>query len=122
MQDDSQELVLQIIQKAKENKHFRPLIITGWREYRFYLKLIAANNAVIKILRKSANFTFKSYCREVAKGQASFTSLIAYQQFFEIIDYYEQEVVILSNMVTDYEDWLGPYNIIPALLGFEREL
>ena len=126
MQDlDTREIVEQLIQQAQEDQHTQPHTLITWREFMFYRKRVKAYKVVINILQRSTDNLFKSYCADVAKGEAEFSKMLAYIQLLDIVYYYEQELEIIKSMVNEYDKYLEEGNLINfirAIFGAVREI
>lgn len=120
---DAQEIILKIIQQAQESKPTEFHLIKTWHEYNFYWDQEESLRVLTKALRNSANFIFKSYCKEVAQGEADFNKLLAYKHFQTINNFYNQELTTVRNMLAEYHEYLNSGNFVAAVfLGTEREV
>ena len=124
MQDvETQDLISGIISQAEAGEHTKLKLITSWEEYKYYLKRQKALKIVLKILRTSINSIFKAYCKDVAKGEANYLSLLAHSQLKDILGYYIEEFDIVRQMNDEYDEYLGNLNnFFLAILGYAREV
>lgn len=124
MQDqEAREIVSELIKQAEENDNLEFQQITNWGEYRYYLQQEKALKVVIKILKACTKATFKAYCKEVSLGAADFNKLLACVQLQDIIAYYEQNLKVVIEMNTEYDNHLGNWGnfVKEFILGYERE-
>ena len=122
---ETREIVEQLIQQAQEDQHTQPHTLVTWQEFMFYRKQVKAYKVVINILQKSADNLFKSYCYDVIKGETEFSKVLAYVQLLDIVDYYQQEHDIVNEMVKEYDKYLEEGNLtnfICAIFGAVREI
>ena len=119
---DVREIVTLLLDKAQENKHTEIRLITTYKEFRAVKKQAKALRVVLKILRNSANSVLKKYCKEVVVGEQDFSKLLAYSQLLDVAYYYEQELEIVTGMITEYDRYLDTCAYIATLLGEVREV
>jgi hypothetical protein len=120
-QTEAQQLLLDIIEQAKEpNTEFT--FITTWKEFRFSWQKFRATKLIIKTLEAAAKKLFKSYCKDVTTGSADVNKLLAAKQLEDTIAYYELELTTLERMLSDYDEYLGQGNFWHSFLGGERNL
>ena len=120
---ETTQLIREIMNKALEGKAqvFRPILY--WREFRYYHRQAISTKLIIKTLKSSANNLFKEYCRDVIHGISDATKLLAYIQILDIKAFYENEIDTIKQMLDDYDKYLGDfYNFWHAFLGGRREL
>ena len=124
MTDQETTLIIQdIISKAVEGKAqlFRPILY--WSEYCYYCRLLLSTDIIIRTLTRAANNLFKAYCKDIIAGTSDITTLIAYQQLLDVIDFYNDDLETLQSMIEDYKDYLFDFrNFVGALLGERRLL
>jgi hypothetical protein len=121
MQDiNVQELISQIIKQAEENTHTEFHLVDSWSEFSFYREQRRSLRVVLKALRESADDLFKTYCKEVSQGTADFTKLLAYQEFQDIVEYYDIELQVIHSMILEYLDYLASGHFLSALSGNYR--
>jgi len=116
------QLILDIINKAKEGKAHPFRYILYWSEYRYYRGWVRSTKLVIKTLRSSAKKLFKKYCKDVIAGISDITKLLAYAQLLDIITFYENDLKTVQAMLSDYDTYLSEGNFWSAFFGGRREL
>ena len=120
MNNNSAEQLLQEILEHAEGQPSEFRFIESLSDYRSCLRTYKATKLVIKILKISSKRLFKSYCGTIASGTSDFTQLVAFAQLKEIVDFYENELKTIYDMLDEYEEYLWQGNFIYALLGGER--
>ena len=123
-QNDSQQLLLAILDHAHEDPPLKFTYILSWDEYRYFQGFEKSARIVIKVLKSTADKLIKEYCKDVIAGISDITKQLAYLQILDIADYYIADLEIIQQMVKDYDDYLGDcnfLNFVYAFLGAERE-
>jgi hypothetical protein len=119
---EANQLILEIINKAREGRAQPFRTILYWGEFRYYTKWVKSTKLVIKTLEQSSNKLFKEYCQDVVAGISEVTKLIAYSQLLDIIDFYRNDLETVQAMLIEYDDYLGEGNFLYSFLGGRREL
>jgi len=119
--DFAQQILTALIDRAQQKQFTEFRLISSWHNFKLYYKAIKQTRFVLKLLRTSQKSLFKRYCKSVKNGAADFTAVLAYLQFFDIINFYEEELAIIKILVGEYYDYLMSGNILYALLGGVRD-
>lgn len=120
---DAEQLILDIILKAQEGKaqQFQPIV--SWSDFIYYRKYKTSIKLIIKTLQESANNLFKEYCGDIVAGTSDVTKLLAYEQILGIKAFYENELLVIQQMLDEYDTYLGDWgNFWNAFLGGRRNL
>jgi hypothetical protein len=121
--DDTQELLLDLIEKARAGEHTKFEQLRFFCEYAGGRVVYSATKKVVAVLEDSANTLFKKYCKAVAQHQADVNLILAYKQLQQAVDFYREEQQIIKDNLTDYENWLFDGNFLKAFLfGEERDI
>ena len=118
---ETTQLITNIINKALEGKAQPFRSILYWSEYRYYHRCIRSTKLIIRTLQVSAANLFKDYCQDVIDGISDVTKLLAYQQLLGIIAFYKNDLSTIQSMMLEYEDYLGEGNFWYSILGGRRE-
>ena len=118
---ETTQLILNIINKAQEGKAQPFRTILYWSEFKYYRKWVRSTKLIIETLRISASNLFKEYCADVIAGISDVTKLLAYTQLLDIIDFYRNDLATVQSMLTEYEDYLGEGNFWYSFFGGRRE-
>ena len=122
MQDTTiQQLLLDIINQAQNNKPLEFHFIKTWREFIFYLKCSRGTRVVLRVLKAAANGLFKTYCKDIETGTTDVTKLFAYMELQDVISFYTAELETVKNMLEDYDCYLGSGYFWYSFLGGERQ-
>ena len=120
---DAEQLILDIITKAREGKAQQFQLIVSWSDCVYYRRYKTSTKLIIKTLQDSANNLFKEYCQDVIKGISELTKLLAYIQLLDIKAFYENELIVIQQMLDEYDNYLGDWgNFWYAFLGGRRQL
>jgi hypothetical protein len=121
--DDTKELLLDLIEKARAGEHTKFEQLRFFSEYAGGRITYGATNKVVEVLEDSANTLFKKYCKAVTQHQADVNLILAYKQLQQAVDFYREEQRIIKDNLTDYENWLFDGNLLKAFLfGEERDI
>lgn len=120
--DDTREVILQLVERALAGEH------TKFERLRFFHEYIGARivckstKKVVEALDCSADELFKNYCWAVRYQKADVNQLLAYKQLRQAVSFYEEELDIIENILSDYEEYLFAGNFWKAVLfGEERD-
>ncbi len=112
-----QQILLTLIKHAQSAKFTEFQFLQNLSEYNFYKGKSKSYRILIKILKKSVNKLFRSYCKKIPEGTANFNSLLAYKQINQTIDFYKRELEIIGEMLDEYEAYLLSGYFFCALTG-----
>jgi hypothetical protein len=118
--NDTQELLLNLIDYAKTNRHTRFEQLRFFSEYAGARVTYRATKKVVVVLEESADSLFKKYCEDVKQQQADVNLLLAYKQLQQAVNFYKEESKIIKDILEDYENYLWEGNFLKAFL-FEEE-
>lgn len=117
----NEDLMSDLIHKAKSGKHQQFQFIRSWPEYINARKTRRAYKLLVSSIIGSSNKLFKKYCKEVTTGDADVFKLLAYCSTLEILKYYEEELNIISDMIDEYEAYLmTDCNFLGAWLFYDQ--
>jgi hypothetical protein len=121
--DEQNDLIAtEVVERARTKNYTEVRPIRSMDELIGYYLYIKSTKVVIKVLNKSSNKLFKTYCEEILTGAADVDVLLAYTQLMEIKDFYIEDLARLQQVVNEYKTYLCQGNFIRALLGEERDL
>lgn len=115
--NDTQQMMLTIIEHAQTAKPSEFHLIRNWKEYRYYKGKRRSFKLLTKALRKGVDRLLTRYCDSVATGKENFNTLVAYQQMVEVLTFYERELATVTGMIYEYEAYLFEGNYVSAFLG-----
>lgn len=121
--DGTKELILKLIAYAKTGEHIKIEQLRFFNEYIAGRITYRATKKVVEALEYSANDLFKKYCKEVQQHQADINLLLAYKQLQYTVNFYKEELIIINESLTDYENYLWDGNFLKAFIfGEERDI
>ncbi len=118
----NEEFISDLLDRAKSGEHRQFQFLRSWQEYSKAKKIRLAEKLLVKSIGKSANNLFKQYCRDVATGKADVNKLFAYHSINNLLEFYEEELRIISDMIEEYEYYLAYDNWVDLLFGLQRSL
>jgi hypothetical protein len=116
MMESEKDLMTELLSKAKAGEHIQFQFITTWKDYIRLKKIYRANQLLITSINKSATKLFRKHCKAVAAGKADVTNLLAYKATIKVLDFYEEELGVIFDMLDEYEAYLFDGNFISAFL------
>lgn len=116
----NEDLMSELINKATTAEHVKFQFLRSWREYINTKKIRRAHVLLVSSLRQSANKQFNKYCEAVSAGETKIISLLAYCTTLKVLQFYEEELCILNDMLNEYEWYLFYGNWIDFVLGIPR--
>lgn len=115
-----EDLASELIHNAESGKHRQFQFLRTWREYSRARKIRQAHVLLVASIRKSADSLFKKHCSGIINGQTDVTNLIAYCTTINVLQFYEEELKIIEDMVVEYECYLAAGNWLDFLFGYPR--
>ena len=121
--EESQQIILNILDRAEKGESTEAHPIKSWNEYRYYCQEAKVTKAIIKMLQESIDNVTKSYCKDIISGTADLEMLFAFTQVNRVLDFYKVERNILNCMLTEYENYLRHENFLRIIFfGEERDI
>ena len=119
--NETQELIMTLIDHAKNAKPSEFRFIRTWCDYRFCKGKVNSFKLLVQGFNKTSDRLFKIYCDGVNNGAGNFNQLLAYQQLQQVIRFYENELVTYLSIVYEYEAYLMTGHLLSAFFGEIRE-
>lgn len=121
--NETQELLLNLIEYTKTGEHTKFEQLRFVREYITARTTYKAMTKVIVVLEGSATNLFKEYCKMIKQQEADLNLLFAYKQLLQAINFYKDELVIIKDILKDYEKyfWKGDF-LADLISGKERDI
>jgi hypothetical protein len=110
------DLAAELVHKAESGQHRQFQFLRSWQEYSEIKELQRAHVLLTSSINKSANRLFNNYCKSVTAGTADVFNILAYSRTIDILNFYKEELDILTNMIYEYEAYLMEGNLIDAWL------
>jgi hypothetical protein len=115
-----EDFMSDLIKKANTAKHIQFQFLKSWREYVTTRKIRRAHVLLVASLKQTADKLFKNYCKAIIDNETKVINLLAYSTTLEVLQFYEEELSILEDMLSEYEWYLYYGNWIDFILGMER--
>lgn len=112
--NETQELIMTLIDHAKTAKPSEFRFIHTWRDYQFCKGKVNSFKLLIRGFNETSDHLFKKYCDGVSHNVGNLNQLLAYQQLQQIIRFYENELVTYLNMVCEYKAYLKTGHLLSA--------
>jgi hypothetical protein len=116
---DQQQMLADIIRKADAGEHTKFEYIRSWKEYKQRKMNSNALDMLIDSLEHSTKLLLKRYCRAVEKGQADITTLLVREKLLTTKTFYERELAMVADMISEYEAYLWDNNFLSQFLFYE---
>lgn len=107
---DNEELILALLHRAETEEHSKFQFIKCRQEYLNARKVKYAYEHLTSSIAISAEKLFKKYCNAVVSRNADVTILLAYCKTRELQQYYEEELSVVADMISEYEYYLRAGN------------
>lgn len=118
---ESQQLLTDLIEYAAAGKKMHFEFICNWQDYRKRRISRKTFLMIIESLRYAADSLLNRYCEGLKDGTADFTDLLVRKSLLKSVEFYNCEVLMLEDMIYEYEAYLMCGNLLWAFLGKERE-
>jgi GTP1/Obg family GTP-binding protein len=118
--NSNEDLLFDLIQNAETAKNRQFQFIRSFKEYINIKKERRANILLISCLDKNAKKLFKNYCKDIIAAKADVIKLMAYCRLIDIINSYEEELLVLEDMLEEYECYMFINNWLDFILGTTR--
>jgi hypothetical protein len=115
-----QNIITELANFTEAGEHTKFQLLQNWQEYRFAVKTRTTLKLLTKSLRFAMTKQLKQYCKQVTAGTANFNSLLAYEYLAKILDFYLEELGIVTNMIDEYEVYLSEGNYLESFFGEQR--
>jgi hypothetical protein len=116
---EDKELLAEIIRRAEAGEHTKFEYIRSWKEYKQRKASCSALDMLIDGLAHSTKLLLKRYCRAVIKGQTDVTTLLVRNKLLTTKAFYERELSMIANMISEYEAYLWDNGFISQFLFYE---
>ena len=122
-QNENQEIVEKLIERAHSGKHMEPEKILNWPTYKVASEMQTAISKFVKGAQNGRKAMLKNYLDSVNNGMPNLAFLLSYKEMKRIEDFYIGEYNILFDMMKEYRDYVGlnPVRMVSALMGYDRE-
>lgn len=119
IKDVSKNLAL-IIDAAMSGKHIQEEFIRSIDEFNVASAYRTGLLKILKGFNQAVRHCQRDYIKSVEDGSNIFESLIIYLQFKQCQEFYKTEIKLVSDLMTEYFNYVCAGNIISTLLGVRR--
>lgn len=115
-----QNILSELAKHTDSGEHTKFQLLQNWKEYSFARKARAALKVLLKTLYRSVDNLFRNYCTDIVSGTADIHKLLAHNYTMTIISFYTEELMIITNMIHEYEAYLMEGHLLDAFFGEQR--
>ena len=120
--EEQEELYEALTDKALSGGHTKFEFVRNTAEWGVLCKAKSGLKKVIELYELISGNMYKIYCKQVVKGEQDFNLLYAYRQIIECRAFYEEELLIVKDMLNEYDAYLGSGHFMQQFLfGMDRE-
>ncbi len=116
---EEQKILADLVRRAEAGEHTKFEYIKSWKEYKQRKMNSYALDMLIDSLAHSTKSLLKRYCRAVEKGQADVTTLLVRNKLLTTKSFYERELAIVTDMISEYDAFLCDGNFLNQFLFYE---
>ena len=118
---ESKQFLADLVTYAEAGRKLPFRFICNWQDYRKYRISRRMFSMIIANLNYAADSIFERYCKGLQNGTADFIDLIVQKSLLKSVEFYKCELLMIEDMIYEYEAYLTCGNMLSALLGKERE-
>lgn len=104
--------------EAREYRQFK--LLQSWREYSDARKIRYVEKLIISSLKQSTKSLFKDYCKAIKAGETDAVKLMAYCTAKDVLAFCEKDLLVLSDMIDEYECYLAAGNWLDFVFSSQR--
>lgn len=116
----NKDLTAELVYNTERGQHRQFQYLRNYREYSRARRLKRALVLLVSSIKQSLNRQFKNYCKVVTTGETDVIKLLAYCTTVKVLDFYEEELRIVNDMIIEYEYYLVNGNLLDFVLGCQR--
>jgi hypothetical protein len=116
---DDKEMLAEIVKRAEAGEHTKFEYIRSWKEHKQYKINSAALDMLIDSLEHSTRVLLNRYCKAVEKGTSDVTTLLVREKLLAIKAFYELELGMIQDMLSEYDAFLWDGNFLGQFLFYE---
>jgi hypothetical protein len=116
---DQQQMLADIVKRAEAGEHTKFEYIKSWKEYKQRKMSYSALSMLIASLEHSIRSLLKRYCKAVEEGRADVTTLLVREKLLTTKAFYERELAMVADMISEYEAFLWDSNFLSQFLFYE---
>ena len=114
------DLMSELVYNAEASNHRQFQYLRSYREYRRAKQIKRTLVLLVSSIKQSLAKQLKRYCKDVTAGKTDVIKLIAYCSTIKVLNFYEEELKIIKDMIMEYECYLANGNWSDFILGTYR--
>ena len=112
----NEDFVLDIFKHTESGQRRQFQFLRNWQEYSNTKQIRRTHVLLVSSIRASSKKLFKKYCTAVKTGKTDPVKLLAYCTITKVLQFYEEELKTITDMVYEYEAYLMEGNLVDAWL------
>ena len=100
------ELVSDLLNTVEQWQHRQFRFLCNWKEYKTIKQVRRTHALLVGSLKQSLKKQLNNYCKAVNAGETKIINLLAYCSTIRMLKFYEEELIILNDMIYEYEAYL----------------
>lgn len=117
-----QQLIISVLDFARETKPSEFRLLRTWKDYLLYRRKRTAYRLLVQGLTRASNQLFKKYYKGVSLGEGNVNQLLAYQQLQQALRFYEHELEVFTNIISEFNAYLMKGNLLSSFMGEIRPI
>ena len=117
--ETDKNLLVELITNTERGQHRPFQLLINYREYFRARKIRRAHKLLVASLKQSLDKQLKKYCKAITAGETEVIKLFAYCTINKVLEFYEEELRIINDMIDEYECYLEG-NLLDFILGLPR--
>ena len=110
----------ELIYNVESGNHRQFQYLRNFSEYRRARQLKRALAILVSSLKQNITRQFKNYCKAIEAGETDVIKLLAYSTSVRVLEFYEEELKTVNDMIIEYECYLANGNWMDFILGSYR--
>ena len=109
-----------LVERALNGKQSNFEYIRCWQERNAVKTYQLGIEAVLKVFTEICDKVYKTYVLQVREGEGDLQVLLALKRFKQCLVFYEKELEISKDMLSEYWEYIWDWHIIDTLVGNYR--
>jgi hypothetical protein len=109
-----------LVERAQKGKQSDFEFIRCWAERNAVKTYVYGTEAVIRVFTNLCDAVYKTYLQQLRAGAGDLQTLLALKQFRDCRAFYERELEIAKDMLSEYYEYIWDWHIIDTLVGNYR--
>lgn len=120
--EEQEELYEALTEKALSGEHTKFEYVRNITEWGVLRKAKSGLKKVIELYELIKSSMYKTYCKQVLVGEQDFNLIYSLRQIMECKVFYENELLIVQDMLEEYDAYVGSGHFMDQVLfGRNRE-